>query len=135
MVRFLLSTILKKDVTKIKNLDTFKASQENDIPTKIIKENTIFSNFIHQSFNNMIDICIFFNIFLQLANMVPVFEKGPKNPMENYGPVSSLPSISKIYKKCHLTNVKLLWKHIFRNFKMALDQVSMHNIAWCVWLM
>ena len=24
---------------KIKNLDTFKASQENDIPTKIIKEN------------------------------------------------------------------------------------------------
>ena len=56
----------------------------------------------------MIDICIFFNIFLQLANMVPVFEKGPKNPMENYGPVSSSPSISKIYKKCHLTNVKLL---------------------------
>ena len=94
---------------KIKNLDTFrKVSEENDIPTKIIKENTIFSNFIHQSFNNMIYIFIFFNIFLQLANMVPVFEKGPKNPMENYGPVSSLPSISKIYKKCHLTNVKLL---------------------------
>ena len=42
-----------KEITK---LDVLKASQENEIPTKIVKENSdVFSNFIYQNFNNMID--------------------------------------------------------------------------------
>ena len=58
---FTFNHITKEDVIKeIKNLDTSKASQEDDVPTKIIKENSdIFSNFIYLSFNNMIDTCIF----------------------------------------------------------------------------
>ena len=44
----------------IKDLNVSKASQENDIPTKAIKENAdIFANFIYQSFNSMIYVCIF----------------------------------------------------------------------------
>ena len=44
---FTFNDITKGDVTKdIKNLDDSKASQEDDIPTKRIKENSdIFSNF------------------------------------------------------------------------------------------
>ena len=64
---------------EIKDLDASKASQKNDSPTKIIKENAdIFSNSLYQSFNNMIDVWIFLTS-LKLANITPVFKKGPKN--------------------------------------------------------
>ena len=71
---FTFNHITKEDVIKeIKNLDALKALQEDDIPTKIITENSdIFSNFIYQSFNNMIDVCIF-PISLKLANITPVY--------------------------------------------------------------
>ena len=47
-------------IKEIKSLDASKTSQEDDIPTKIFKENfEIFSSFIYQSFNNMVDVCIF----------------------------------------------------------------------------
>ena len=58
---FTFNHIMKEDVIKeIKNLDASNASEEDDIPTKIIKENSdIFSSFIYLNFNNMIDVCIF----------------------------------------------------------------------------
>ena len=73
---FTFNHITKEDVIKeIKNLDASKASREDDIPTKIIKENSdIFSNFIYQSFNNMIHVCIF-PTSLKLANMTTVYKK------------------------------------------------------------
>ena len=58
---FTFNHITKEEVLKeIKNLDASKASQEDDIPTTIIKE--IF---------NMIDVCIF-PTSLKLANITPV---------------------------------------------------------------
>ena len=78
---------------EIKDLDSSIASQENDIHTKIILKNAdIFSNFIYQSFNNMIDVHIF-PASLKLANTTPIFKKGPKNSKENYRPVSILLNI------------------------------------------
>ena len=65
----------KEDVIKeIKNIDASKVSQEDDIPTKIIKKTDIFSNFIYQSLNKMIDVCIF-TTSLKLANITPVYKK------------------------------------------------------------
>ena len=65
----------KEDVIKeIKNIDASKVSQEVDIPTKIIKKADIFSNFIYQSLNKMIDVCIF-TTSLKLANITPVYKK------------------------------------------------------------
>ena len=70
---FTFNHITKEDVIKeIKNFYASKASQEDDIPTELIKENfDIFSNFIYQSFNNMTDVCIF-RTLLKLANITPV---------------------------------------------------------------
>ena len=98
---FTFNHITKEDVIKeINNLDASKASQEDDIPTKIIKENSdIFSNFICQSFNNMIDVCIF-PTSLKLANITRVYKKDSKNSKENYRPVSIFPNISKINERC-----------------------------------
>ena len=60
----------------IKVLYVSKVSQENDITTNIVKENAnIFSNFIYQSFNNMIIVRILVTS-LKLANITHVFKKG-----------------------------------------------------------
>ena len=58
---FTFNHVTKDNVMKeLKDLDVSKALQENDIPTKIIKEIAdIFFNFIYQSFNHMIYVCIF----------------------------------------------------------------------------
>ena len=114
---FTFNHITKEDVIKeIKNLDALKAQQEDDIPTKIITENSdIFSNFIYQSFNNMIDVCIF-PISLKLGNITPVYKEGPKNSKENYRPVSIWPNISKIYERCLFKPISNYFENIFSKF-------------------
>ena len=87
------------------------------IPTKIITENSdTFSNFIYQSFNNMIDVCIF-PTSLNLANITPVYKKGLKKPKENYRPVRVLPNISKIYEWCILKPMSNYFENIFSKFQ------------------
>ena len=120
---FTFNHITKEYVIKeIKNLDASKASQEDDIPTKIIKENSdIFSNFIYQSFNNIIDVCIF-PTSLKLANITPVNKKGSKNSKEDYRSVIILPNISKIYKRCLFKPVSYYFENIFSKFHRGFRQ-------------
>ena len=49
-------------------------------------------------FNNMIDFCIV-PTSRKVANITPVFKK-VKNSKKNYRPVSILPNISKVCKRC-----------------------------------
>ena len=114
---FTFNCIIKEDVIKeIKNLNTSKASREDDIQTKTIEENSdIFSTFIYQSFNNMTDVCIF-PTSLELANITPVYKKGPKNSKENYRPVIILPNISKIYERCFFKPISNYFENIISNF-------------------
>ena len=49
-------------------------------------------------FNNMIDFCIV-PTSSKVANITPVFKK-VKNSKKNYRPVSILPNISKVCKRC-----------------------------------
>ena len=86
-------------VKEIKNLDTSKASQVSDIPTKIIKTNCdIFSNFIHSSYNKTIEKSEFPRA-LKLADVTPIFKKGERTEKGNYRPVSILSNLSKIYER------------------------------------
>ena len=106
---FTFNHITKEEVLKeIKNLDASKASQEDDIPTTIIKE--MF---------NMIDVCIF-PTSLKLANITPV--KGSKNSKENYRPVSILPNISKIYERCLFKQKSNYFENIFSKFQCGFRQ-------------
>ena len=120
---FTFNHIAKEDVIKeIKNLDASAASQEDNIPTKIIKENSdIFSSFIYQSFNNMIDVCIFPTL-LKLANITPVYKKDLKNSKENYRPVSILSNISKIYERCLFKPISNYFENIFSKFQCGFRQ-------------
>ena len=69
---------------KINNLDTDKASQQSDIPTKILKQN---SNYFARYFCGNINQCIFKSMFppdLKLADVTPVYKTKSKNLKDNY---------------------------------------------------
>ena len=60
---------------EIKSLDESKASQSNDIPTNVIKQNyDIFATFVTENFNNMIENSVFPVSFKQ-ADIKPIHKK------------------------------------------------------------
>ena len=60
----------------MKSLDESKATQSNDIPTKIIKQNyDIFATFITENVNNIIEDSVF-PVLLKQANIKPIYKKG-----------------------------------------------------------
>ena len=84
--------------TIINNLDTSKATEQVDIPIKLIKDNKdLFSYFISGSFNNAANNGVFPNELKQ-ADIKPIYKKESRNEKENYRPVSILPNLSKVFK-------------------------------------
>ena len=82
------------------SLDTTKACQDTDIPTKILKENAdIFSDFLFAYYNASVVKTSKFPSILTLADIIPVFKKGDKECKNNYRPVSVLPNMSKIFER------------------------------------
>ena len=97
---FNFSFVEKTDILKeIKILQSNKATQNIDIPTKLIKDNAdIFAEFIFINLNKCIEQSVFPSK-LKLANITPVHKKASKSSKENYRPVSILSNISKVYEK------------------------------------
>ena len=98
---FSFSKINREEILEeILKLETSKACQDTDIPTKIIKENAdIFADILLARFNDSVEKSNFPS-FLKKANITPVFKKGDRNSKDNYRPVSILPNISKIFERC-----------------------------------
>ena len=82
------------------NLDHTKASQENDIPVKLLKANAdIICGIIVADFNNNLIDKGLFPESLKTANVTPVFKKDSRTDKTNYRPVSILPNLSKVYER------------------------------------
>ena len=98
--RFNFSFADKEDILKeIKNLKANKATQNTDIPTKLIKENSvIFVDFTFENLNDSISQSVFPSA-LKLANITPVHKKYSKGNKDHYRLISVLPNISKIYER------------------------------------
>ena len=90
--------IIGKEISK---LDSTKATQDSDIPTKLIKDNCsdLFIDFFTNNFNDSL-LKSQFPTQLKVANVTPIHKKGPRTTTGNYRPVSILPNMSKIYEKC-----------------------------------
>ena len=86
-------------LNKIRKLQTATRIQQNNIPTKILKENSeVFARYFHKN----ISFCIENSIFpsdLKIADVTPAFKKKSKTSKDNYRPISVFPNISKIYKR------------------------------------
>ena len=98
---FSFSEVTRDEILKeILSLDTTKACQDTDIPTKILKENAdIFSDFLFAYYNASVVKTSKFPSILTLADIIPVFKKGDKKCKNNYRPVSVLPNMSKIFER------------------------------------
>ena len=85
---------------KANNLDTAEASQQSDVPTKILKQNSdCFARYLCWNINQ----CISKSMFppdLKLADVTPGYKNKSKNSKDNYRPVIILSNISKIYERC-----------------------------------
>ena len=79
---------------EINQLNGKKACQEHDIPVKLIKSNKdLFSHFIYHNFNNS----LFSSNFpsnLKVADILLTHEKKDKSDIQNYHPISILPTLS-----------------------------------------
>ena len=83
----------------IQNLNCNKATQQYDIPIKILKENSeIFSYILCHNFNNSLFSKVFPNN-LKKADITSVFQKDKNFLKINCKSVSILPSVSKNYER------------------------------------
>ena len=99
--------ILKKP----NNLDTAKAFQQYDVPTKILKQNYVCGN---------INQCLSKSMFppdLKLADMSPVYKNKSKNSKDNYRPMSILSSISKIYERYLYDQIQVFFNSILSKYQ------------------
>ena len=100
---------------EINKLDEKKAYQEHDIPVKLFKSNKdLFSHFIYYNFNNS----LFSSNFpsnLKAADIPPAYKKKDKSDIENYRPISILPTLSKIYERC-------MYDQMYKYFDQILSQ-------------
>ena len=68
-----------------KSLQTNKATQNTEIPTKLIKENSdIFADFIFENLNDNISQSVF-PLILKLANITPAHKKDSESKKINTG--------------------------------------------------
>ena len=104
-------------LNEIRKLQTTKTTQQNDIPTKILKENSeVFARYFHKNIN----VCIENSIFpsdLKVADVIPVFKKKSKTSKDNYRPISILPNTSKINERCLYNQMQTYFDNILSEYQ------------------
>ena len=117
-VPFHFSHIDKKTVLKIiRSLSNSKASQETDLPVRVVKENAeYFAEIICSQFNESINSSKF-PLSFKLANTTPVFKNESRNHKNNYRPVTILPIISKVFEKIMNKQFSIYFEEILSKFQ------------------
>ena len=98
------------------NLNSSKACQDSNIPTKVIKSNSdILKDVLYSEFNKSLETSVF-PLSMKLANITPVHKTGNRSEKDNYRPVNILPNLSKVFERCIYNRIaqffdKILSKH------------------------
>ena len=107
-----------------KNLKANKVTQDTDIQTKLIKENSeIFADFIFENLNDSISQSVFPSA-LKLANITPVHKKYSKSKKDHYRPISALPSICKIYERFFFKQISEYFEQFLSKYQCGFRKVS-----------
>ena len=98
------------------NLDSSKACQDSDIPTKVIKSNSdIFTDALYSEFKSL-ETSVF-PPSMELANVTPVHKKGYRSEKDNYRPVSILPNLSKVFERCIRNQIAQFFDKILSKYQ------------------
>ena len=101
----------------IRSLSNNKASQETDLPVRVVKENAeYFAEIICSQFIESINSSKF-HLPFKLANILPVFKNESRNHKHNYRPVSILPLISKVFGKIMNKQLFIYFQEILSKFQ------------------
>ena len=114
---FSFKNVQKEEILKeLNNLSINKATQNADLWTKIIKENSdIFRNFIFSNLNCCINTSSYLSL-LKRADITPAHIKESRSARNNYRPVSILPNISKPFEGSCLNTCQNTLKFLFSLF-------------------
>ena len=107
--KFSFEPITADDISQqIKRLDINKATQESDIPIKLVKRSdNLIVNYLQENFNNCLKKGTFSKEFKKVAVHL-THKKDCKTKKPNYRPISILPNLSKIDERLlHDQNVYL----------------------------
>ena len=121
--QFSFKEITKSEINlEILNLDSSKACQESDLPTKIIKANSdIFTEVIHKKLNRSLEEGNFLCI-MKLFNVTPVYKKGNRSETSNYRPISILPNISKVFERCVYKQVSQYFEGVISKYQCGFQE-------------
>ena len=98
---------------EILNSNKKKTSENSDIPTKIIKENSYLFENVSCSFINDSIKSFTFAFCLKKADVRPIHKKGIKDKKENYRSASILPVLSKILERMMFIEMSASFEDIF----------------------
>ena len=100
----------------IKNNDSSKAYQKDNIPPKILKENVdVLPSFLKDDINLSFDKGKFPGN-QKNADITPIFKKLGRNTKSNYRPQNILPTLSKIYEKLLYQQMYEYFENIFSKY-------------------
>ena len=120
------------DKTKIsKEINTLekKACQENGILVKLIKSN---KSFFYHNFNNAL-FSSNFSSNIKAADILPTHKKKDKSNIENYSPISFLPTLFKIYERSVYNQMCKYFDHLFSKYQCGFRRG--YNTQHCLLVM
>ena len=120
--------------THIVNLAAKNSSGPDSISSKLLKR---LSKHIVSPLTVMINQCLTTGIFprkLQMAKVIPIYEKDENSVCGNYRPIFLLCTVSKIFEKLFLNKYMItsIITNYFMAISMGLERVTSPN--WLLWV-
>ena len=104
---------------KIKNLNSKKTSQSNDIAAKLIKEySDLLATVIVEDFDKCMHDSTFPKSF-KISKVIPVHKKDEPFDKNNYRPISILSNLSKINERYTHDEINIYFDDIFQDFSVS----------------
>ena len=117
-LKFSFTTVQHEDILKkIKSSKVSKASQQSDIPTRILIDNSeYFASYFHENISYCLGESLLFPHDLKLADVTPAYKKKSRSS-KDYRPVNILSNISKIYERCIYDQIQNYFDQILSKYQ------------------